>query len=186
MTAVSGRFLGKAYTSSHNKRGLVMRKASAATTIALGLVLTLLFAPPQASACGESLFRVGKGALYRGQVAPLPARIMMVASNDESRGLAERLVLAGHHVHTVADASELAAELAVEEYDIVLAAFRDRDTVTAQTAASNTAPVYLPITLAESEEDLAAQLYDRTLRSRDGFLDFMRAIHRTLKDTRRA
>jgi hypothetical protein len=163
-----------------------MRKASAATTTTVALVFAMLLAPAQASACGESLFRVGKGALYRGQVAPLPARIMMVASNDESRGLAERLAAAGHHVHTVSEPGQLAAELAVEEYDVVLAAFSDRDTVTTQTAASRKTPVYLPITLAESEEELAAQLYGRTLRSRDSFLDFMRAIHKTLKDTRRA
>lgn len=132
-----------------------------------------------AYACGESLFRVGKGAAYRAQTAPLPAYVLMVTPNDAARDLAERLRLAGHHVHTVESTDQLAQELHKESFQVVLAAFGDRDTV--ETQRSGAGATYLPITLDRSEEALAAQLYRRVLSADDSFTVFLRTIHRTVK-----
>jgi D-arabinose 1-dehydrogenase-like Zn-dependent alcohol dehydrogenase len=132
-----------------------------------------------AYACGESLFRVGKGAAYRAQTAPLPAYVLMVTPTDAARDLAKRLRLAGHHVHTVESADQLAQELHKERFHVVLAAFSDRETVEAQRSGAEAA--YLPITLDRSEELLAAQLYQRVLSADDSFKVFLRTIHRTVK-----
>ncbi len=131
------------------------------------------------NACGESLFRVGRGAAYRAQTAPLPGNVLLVAPSEEARALADRLAAAGHNVHIVETANLISDELKNGKYDIVLASYNDRELVAAQTAGATAK--YVPVATEEGQKDLAAQSYERYLSRDDDFTQFLRVIHRTLK-----
>ena len=135
----------------------------------------------EAQACGESLFRVGRGAAYRAQTAPLPGNVLLVAPSAEAKALADRLAAAGHHVRVVETADLIAAEIGKDKYDVVLASFNDRDLVAAQTAGAAAAPSYIPVATEESQKALVAQSFQRHLSADDDFTQFLRVIHRTLK-----
>jgi hypothetical protein len=132
-----------------------------------------------AQACGESLFRVGRGAAYRAQTAPLPGNVLLVSPSAEAKALAERLAAAGHHVTTVERADQIAAELGKGKFDVVLASFNDREIVAAQTAGATAS--YIPVATEEGQKELAAQSYERHLAADDDFTQFLRVIHRTLR-----
>jgi hypothetical protein len=134
-----------------------------------------------AQACGESLFRVGRGAVYRAQTAPLPGNVLLVAPSAEARALAERLAAAGHRVSVVETADLIGDELQKNKYDVVLASYNDRELVAAQTTGATAAPAYVPVATEEGQRALAAQSYDRYLSRDDDFTQFLRVIHRTLK-----
>lgn len=158
-----------------------MRKTAATTALLAGTVTVLSFISLDAAACGESLFRVGKGMSYRAHTAPLPGNVIVVAENEEAKEFAERLAAAGHHVQTVDDSSQLGEALSHGQVDVVLAGFRDREIVAAQFASSGTNAAYLPVTAEKSEEALAKELYSKPLAASDSFTDFLKAIHKTLK-----
>ena len=147
--------------------------------LTVGVVAPLLFASFDAQACGESLFRVGRGAAYRAQTAPLPGNVLLVAPSEEARALADRLAAAGHHVRIVETADLIAAELGKEKFDVVLASFNDRELVAAQTAGATAS--YIPVATEEGQQELAAQSFERHLSADDDFTQFLRVIHRTLR-----
>ena len=151
-------------------------------SIIIGTVAAIFsFASVEAIACGESLFRVGKGVAYRAQTAPLPGKLLVVAPNEDARGFADRLAAAGHDVQVVESASLLAGELSQGGYEIVLAPFTDREAVEAHTASAASNASYVPVTLEASEEALAKQMYERSVASSDSINAFLKVIHRTLK-----
>jgi hypothetical protein len=154
-----------------------MRVRSIALTF--GVVAPLVFASLDAQACGESLFRVGRGAAYRAQTAPLPGNVLLVSPSAEAKALAERLAAAGHHVTTVETADQIAAELGKAKFDVVLASYNDREIVAAQTAGATAA--YIPVATEAGQKELAAQSFERHLSRDDDFTQFLRVIHRTLK-----
>ncbi len=131
-----------------------------------------------AQACGESLFRVGKGVAYRAQTAPLPGNVLVVSPDS---GLADKLAAAGHHTKVVTTPDQIAQELRTGKYDVVLASFNDREIVAAQTAGMSNAPRYVPVTTEAAQKAVAAQSYERYLSVDDDFTQFLRVIHRTLK-----
>jgi hypothetical protein len=134
-----------------------------------------------AQACGESLFRVGKGVAYRALTAPLPGNVLVVSSDT---GLADRLAAAGHHVTVVSNTDAIAQELHTQTYDVVLASFNDRKVVAAQMAAVPSTATYVPVTTESGQKAEAAHSYKRYLSDDDGFTQFLRVIHRTLKASR--
>src|SRR6185369_4060402 len=100
--------------------------------IKLAVVTTLVAAsalasPPAAVACGESLFRVGKGVSYREYQAPLPGNILMVTRTASERLIAEWLSHTGHNVQAVNDPSKVSGYLKRNKFDVILATFKDRD-----------------------------------------------------------
>ena len=131
-----------------------------------------------AQACGESLFRVGKGVAYRALTAPLPGNVLVVSPD---RDLADLLAAAGHHVKVVDTADEIAQELRSGKYDVVLASFNDREIVAEQMADVAKAPTYVPVTTEGDQKTEAAHEYARYLSDDDSFKQFLRVIHRTLK-----
>lgn len=158
-----------------------MRKTAATTALLAGTVTALSLISLDAAACGESLFRVGKGMSYRAHTAPLPGNVIVVAQTEAHKAFAERLAAAGHNVRMVDDASDLSEALSQGEFDIVLAQFSDRDVVAEQFASTATSATYLPVTAEKSEEALAKELYRRPLAESDSFTDFLKAIHKALK-----
>ena len=130
-------------------------------------------------ACGESLFRVGKGVSFREYTAPLPGSILVVAKTESELALVERLAAAGHAIYVVSDPSEIGDEIRNNEIDIVLAHFHQRDAVEAHDLAGTT---FIPVAQhGTAEVARADELYQRSLTHEDSVLKFLKTIHRTLK-----
>ena len=155
-------------------------RISVAIAFTIGAALTSLVSL-NAQACGESLFRVGKGVAYRAQTAPLPGNVLVVSPDT---GLAERLAAAGHHVTVVSSADKIAQELTSGKYDVVLASYNDRTIVASQLAAAPGTTTYVPVTTEGEQKAEAAHSYERYLSDDDDFTQFLRVIHRTLKASR--
>jgi ABC-type amino acid transport substrate-binding protein len=155
-------------------------RISVVIAFTVGTVLSSLVAL-NAQACGESLFRVGKGVAYRAQTAPLPGNVLVVSPDT---GLADRLAAAGHHIKVVTSPDKIAQELRTGKYDVVLASFNDREIVAKQMAGSAQAATYVPVTTESGQKAEAAQEYARYLSDDDDFTQFLRVIHRTLKASR--
>lgn len=149
------------------------------------LAALLVFMSETASACGESLFHVGKGVTFRDYTAPLPGKILIVARTEGELILAERLAAAGHEVRIVADPNEIGDVLADADFDIVMTLFAQRQIVEAQlrSVASNVS--YLPVAQKNTPEEAAAKDVTRyALSTGDSIKHFLRSIHRTLKSQR--
>jgi len=154
------------------------------TVVSAAFLLVAASVPAsQAVACGESLYRIGKGVAYRDYIAPLPGTILVVVRTDSEQEMANRLSAAGHDVHVVNDPGQLATELQHGSYDLVLALYSDRDTVESQIATAHAQSTYLPVARSGSDEvDAAKQSFAQSLSTEDSVKDFLRAIHRVLKE----
>jgi hypothetical protein len=131
-------------------------------------------------ACGESLFRVGKGVSFREYTAPLPGSILVVATTEAELAMVERLAVAGHDIHVVSDPSEIGEELKKHQIDVVLAYFSQRNEIESQTASLGVS--YIPVAIDGSLEiSKARELYNRSLSNEDSVKKFLKTIHKTLK-----
>jgi hypothetical protein len=147
------------------------------------IVLSSSLISAYAFACGESLYRIGKGVAYRDYIAPLPGAILVVVRTDSEQEMANRLSAAGHDVHVVNDPRQLAAELERGKYDLVLALYSDRITVESQMAAANAQSTYLPVARSGSDEvNAARKSFAQSLSTDDSVKEFLRAIHHLLKE----
>lgn len=155
-----------------------MKKSIIKTTFA-SCILTLLAG--NALACGESLFRVGKGVAFREYTAPLPGNILVVANTEAELALVERLAAAGHDIHVVSDPSEIGAELQNHQIDVVLAYYSERAVV--EDEMSSVASVtYIPVAIDGTVEvSEASEQYQQSLSNDDSVLEYLKTIHRTLK-----
>lgn len=152
-------------------------KAFAAT---IGLLLALMTV--NTFACGESLFRVGKGVAFREYSAPLPGSVLVVANSPNEMALVERLAAAGHDVHVVSDPSEIGTKLENQEIDIVLAYYSQRDEVESQMTAMAPA-TYIPVAVdGTAEVTEAGEQYQTSLTNEDSVLQYLKTIHLTLKN----
>ena len=155
-----------------------MKKTITLATLA-GCILTLLAG--NALACGESLFRVGKGVAFREYTAPLPGSILVVAKTEAELALVERLAAAGHDIHVVSDPSEIGEELQNHDIDVVLAYYSEREVVEDEMSAMASV-TYIPVVMDGTQETSEADgLYKQSLSSEDSVLKYLKTIHRTLK-----
>jgi hypothetical protein len=161
-----------------------MRIKAALMGLLAGAGLATSLVPVDALACGESLFRIGKELTHRAQTAPLPGNVLVVASDQEGRDLAERLAAAGHDVQVIESADLVAQELRAGDYDVVLALFSDRESIEMQESDSGSRAIFLPVTVEAEEAAVAEQTYPRYLSADDSFRQFLRTIHRVLKEQR--
>ena len=150
-----------------------------ATAAIIGLLLGLMTA--NALACGESLFRVGKGVGFREYTAPLPGSVLVVANTPGEMAMVERLAAAGHDVLVVSDPSEIRNALENHEIDIVLAYYSQRDEVESQMTPAAPA-TYIPVAVdGTAEVSDAGEQYQTTLTNEDSVLQYLKTIHLTLK-----
>jgi len=134
-----------------------------------------------AFACGESLFRVGKGVAFREYSAPLPGSILVVANTEAELVLVEQLSAAGHNIYVVSDPSEIGEELQNHKIDVVLAYYSSREVVEGE-MSSATSATYIPVAMGgTSEVSEASELYQQSLSNEDSVLNYLKTIHRTLK-----
>lgn len=134
-----------------------------------------------AFACGDSLYRVGKGVSYRVYTAPLPGSVLVYGEGEGAELLAKELARSGHGVRLVSDNEELKAELGSGAYDVVIAAYSEKSAV-AQDAAAVDAPTFLPVALTKEEEKQAREQHARVmLAEKDEIKHYLKAIHLALK-----
>jgi len=156
-----------------------MKRTKAMVTTA-GFLLAMMTA--NASACGESLFRVGKGVSFREYSAPLPGSVLVVASTPAELAMVEQLAAAGHDVHVVSDPSEIGSELENHQIDIVLAYYSQRNEVESQMSPT-VAATYIPVTVdGTSEVSEAGAQYRASLTNKDSVLKYLKTIHKSLKN----
>jgi len=137
-----------------------------------------------AVACGDSLYRVGKGVSYRVYTAPLPGSVLVYGQSEGAKQLAEALAQSGHGVRLVANESELSSELSSGDYDVVIAPYSDHDKVESSAGASaDIKTAYLPVALSSDEADIANESYARVMvADQDEIKHYLKAIHKTLKE----
>lgn len=152
------------------------------TRIALLTALAATLIGSTAFACGDSLYRVGKGVSYRVYTAPLPGSVLVYGEGEGPELLAQELARSGHGVRLVKNDEELRAELGSGAYDVVIAAYADRLSVELSAVAASGAPTFLPVALTEDEEKQARNKHKRVmLAEKDEIKHYLKAIHQTLK-----
>ena len=136
-----------------------------------------------AMACGDSLYRVGKGVSYRVYTAPLPGSVLVYGETEGARQLAEALAQSGHGVRLVENESDLNRELETGNYDVVIAPYSEHGAVEASTRNSETVTTtYLPVALNSDEEKVAHQNYSKVMvADKDEIKHYLKAIHKSLK-----
>lgn len=132
-----------------------------------------------ALACGDSLYRAGKGVSYRTYSAPLPGNLLIYGTSEGARQLAEELARTGHEVQFVSNVDDLARQLESGDYDIVIAPYGERQSV----ESANSSVSYLPIAIDSDEEVLARASYETVMvPEKHELKHYLKAIHRALKD----
>lgn len=134
-------------------------------------------------ACGDSLYRVGKGVSYRVYTAPLPGSVLVYGESEGARQLAEALAQSGHGVRLVDNELDLSMEMQSGNYDVVIAPYSEHTAVEASAASATSARTsYLPVALSKDEENVATQTYSTVMvADRDEIKHYLKAIHASLK-----
>ena len=133
-------------------------------------------------ACGDSLYRVGKGVSYRVYTAPLPGSVLVYGEGEGAEELAKALAQSGHGVRLVSKNEELKAEIDSGSYDVVIAAYPEHSTVESTASESANAPTYLPVALDSAQQAEALQAYEQVLHAeKDEIKHYLKAIHKALK-----
>jgi len=144
------------------------------------IVLVTLFLSLEVFACGDSLYRVGKGVSYRVYTAPLPGSVLVYSQSEGAKQLAEALAQSGHGVLLVENETEFKAEMDKGGYDVVIAAYSDHAMVEANQEGSGTE--FIPVAVSEEEKQAAKRAYDRVLLADQAEVKhYLKAIHKSLK-----
>ena len=135
-----------------------------------------------AVACGDSLYRVGKGVSYRVYTAPLPGSVLVYGQSEGAKQLAEALAQSGHGVRLVDNEMDLNSELESGNYDVVIAPYSEHSIVESNSEVSGSDTTYLPVALDGDEEEIANQSYSKVMvADKDEIKHYLKAIHKTLK-----
>jgi len=137
----------------------------------------------EAIACGDSLYRVGKGVSYRIYTAPLPGSVLVYGQSEGAKQLAEALAQSGHGVRLVDNEMDLTMELESGNYDVVIAPYSEHAAVESSSEASGSVTTtYLPVALDGNEEKIASQTYSKVMvADKDEIKHYLKAIHKSLK-----
>ena len=144
-------------------------------------LLCLAFAV-EAFACGESLYRVGKGVAYREYTAPLPGNLLVYGAAGDTEGLAAELARAGHTV-TVAESMPDLVQLADRgSYQVVIGPYSEYENFESVSALSQA--TYLPIAVAGVDESAAKANFEYVMvPSKHEIKHYLKAIHKVLKNS---
>lgn len=158
-----------------------MLKATSGSVCAWSVFVAAMLITADGAACGESLFRVGRGVPYRDYTAPIPGKILVVAVTEGERLIVERLAAAGHEIKVVEDPREIGDALAAGSFDIVMTHYEQREVVAAQMRESDAR--YLPVAREDTSEETDARALNRYApNTGDSVKNFLKAINRTLRD----
>jgi hypothetical protein len=146
------------------------------------LALFLVLVAGETMACGESVFRIGKGVHYRAYSAPIPGTLLVIARTAAERAIAEQLRQAGHKVLLVDSDDGLATELSQNRVDVILAPADERAAIESSTAALSSPPGWVPVFEPGKAVSQAVRSdYGRGVSSDDDVRKYLKAIHQQLK-----
>jgi hypothetical protein len=147
------------------------------------LVVAAIFASILSStalACGDSLYRAGKGVSYRTYSAPLPGNLLIFGNSEGARLLADELAKSGHDVQLVSNSSDLAQQLESGRFDVVIAPYGEHQSV----ESANSGSRFIPIAVGDDEERQAKKSYARVMvPEKHEIKHYLKAIHRALKES---
>lgn len=144
------------------------------------VALVTLFFSLEVLACGDSLYRVGKGVSYRVYTAPLPGSVLVYSQSEGAAQLAEALAQSGHGVHLVENETDFEQEMEKGGYDVVIAAYSDHAVVEANQEGSDAK--FIPVVVSVEEEQAAKGAYERVLLAdQSDIKHYLKAIHKSLK-----
>jgi hypothetical protein len=150
--------------------------------LAIVAVVTMSVYSGATYACGESMFRVGKGVHYRAFSAPIPGSVLVFARTDSERVVAEDLRAAGHSVSIVASDDELVSEMQDHDFDVVVAPYSKREVVEAQSPEIAAHPNWVPVVVKGSaDQRLARAEFGNVVTTDADVRKYLKAIHKTLK-----
>lgn len=150
------------------------------TVLLASLAATLIAG--NALACGDSLYRVGKGVSYRVYTAPLPGSVLVYGQGAGAEQLAQELARSGHGVRLVSNDEELQAEIGSGAYDVVISAYNNHAAVESTTSTAANTPTFLPVALDSNQELQALEEYERVMvAEKDEIKHYLKAIHLMLK-----
>lgn len=159
--------------------GARMRKFKVFAIVA---VVTMSVFSSATYACGEPMFRVGKGVHYRAFSAPIPGSVLVFARTESERVVAEDLRAAGHNVSIVASDDELMREMQGHEFDVVVAPYSMREVVESQSPEIAAHPNWVPVVVKGSaDQRLARAQFGNVVTTDADVRKYLKAIHRTLK-----
>lgn len=142
--------------------------------------LTSLSLGVDAIACGESLYRVGKGVAYREYTAPLPGNLLVYGGAGNTGELAEQLQRAGHLVTVAESVAELVRLSEAGSFDIVIGRYHDYDDFKSTALLSDA--TYLPIAVEGIDEREARKQFSYVMvPTKHEIKHYLKAIHRVLK-----
>ena len=147
----------------------------------IALLVAAVLAPATAFACGDALFRVGKGIAYRTYTAPLPANVIVVAQGPSVAELVERLIESGHSVQVLDPESNLEVELKEAKVDAIIAPYSERESIEDAKKAVGLSATYLPVAMSRDEAKIAKRSYKQVLRSDNELKHYLKAIHKVVK-----
>lgn len=148
----------------------------------VSLVSFLAVSSSSVFACGESMFRVGKGVNYRAYSAPIPGSILVYARTDNERAVATQLQAAGHQVRVVSNDIELALEMQNKQFDVVVAPYSKRETIEVTSDQTIADSDWVPVVGSDSgDAKLAKSNYRYTVDADDDIRKYLKAIHKNLK-----
>jgi hypothetical protein len=158
-----------------------VRKLISVSVLAV-LALPLSISTNNVFACGESVFRVGKGVHYRANIAPISGTVLVYARTDQERAIAEQLQQAGHSVQMVSTDGGLAIEMQTQKFDVIVAPYSKRDEVEAQSAQIANHPDWVPVVESGSADaKLARSQYGHAVSVNAGIRKYLKAIHQSLR-----
>jgi hypothetical protein len=151
------------------------------TSVVILSALLIVILSHEVMACGDSLYRVGTGISYREYSAPLPGNVLIYGETAGANELAEALTRSGHTVRQVGSEEALAAELQTNDYDVIIASYRDHGAVDAQSDKSGA--TFLPVAQDKDEQIIAMDRYgDALVVDQDELKHYLKAIHKALKN----
>lgn len=149
------------------------------TLLILGFVFLAVAVPSRTAACGDSLYRVGKGISYREYAAPLPGSVLIYGSAVGASELADELARSGHYVRQVNDELALDIELRANKYDVIIAPYSNHDTVEKRAISAGAA--FLPVAENRDQAKTAKSQYANVLDAEhDEIKHYLKAIHEAL------
>lgn len=150
--------------------------------LAVAVFTAVVSLPGTTLACGESLFRIGKGVNYRAYSAPIPATVLVYAFSDADHQVAWQLRKAGHQVLVVESDTALAVHLDQHPFDVLIAPASKRDSVESSTATLPAPPDWLPVYEDGAGDQAAVRAeYGRGLSSDDDVRKYLKAIHKSIR-----
>ena len=153
------------------------------STIKILVALVAVSFSLDAFACGDSLYRVGKGVSYRVYTAPLPGSVLVYGESEGARQLAEALAQSGHGVRLVKNELELNTEMSTGDYDVVIAPYSEHTAVEGSVRSAGEGTTFLPVALSKDEARIAIEDYANVMvADQDELKHYLKAIHKTLKE----